>query len=932
MRGLLISIIVFSLAGCISTRYSGETLSELDPVDINSQRQQVFVSSLDETIDAYRALLDFPTDNPFRPQAMHRLADLLLDYGEEQEVKLADKNEIAEIEAYTEAINIYEDLLSTYPDYPATDQVLYQLARAYDKKADIDKTVYLLSNLVLEYPDSQHISEAQFRLGELNFLFGNYTEAAQAYQAVVDLGPTNAFYEHSLLKYSWALFKQEQLDPALVSFFSLIELKLDQIVFNQIDGAPINLGKADEEIVNDTLRGITLIFALKDNEQELDQYAEAHGHPEYNHLVYQRIAELYHGDERYHEEARIYSFYIAAYPESIHTPIFQLRLVDSYRFAKDHNQVNQAKADFLTRDWQPDANQQAISVEYQAHLNMFAKQYLHDLSEYYHSRYQKGKIDADFESAVHWYQLYLANFHAEPDAIEKHFLLAELLFENNDFEASGYEYEQVAYFYPLHDRAAEAGYSAILSYQKLLENSDQESVETWRQLLHKAALQFIASFPQDSRVPNTVLTLANEDFELGDVDNAKLMVDLLLNSKQKLDDVTAYSSWMLLGHIAHQEQDYLRAEQAFQSARKFVASNTKQALEAEEWQALSIYKQADVLLAQGEKQEAVVLLLRIPETAPSSKAAAQAKYDAAAELIGLGEWQQAAKLLEQFQTTYPSHNLQPEVPTKLAFVYMKLGKTAEAANAYEQIASRNQDPEVQQEALLQAAQLYYESDNHTKAVLAYKRYLQIYPDPTGQSFYVRSQLVMIYASLGQTSNRDYWLKDIIKSADAPELKQDDSIQYQAAKASFTLAEDRYAEFEAVELVEPIRQNLAQKKQKMENALDAYQQASKYGYAEFVTASTYRIGEIYFHLSQALFESERPRNLDEEELEQYEIMLEEQAYPFEEKAIEILETNVTRIDDGIYNNWVDQSFAALAELLPVQYAKKEVPSEVINDLH
>lgn len=465
-----------------------------------------------------------------------------------------------------------------------------------------------------------------------------------------------------------------------------------------------------------------------------------------------------------------------------------------------------------------------------------------------------------------------------------------------------------------------------------MQNSEQDSAEAWRQLQRQSALRFILAFPQDPRVPNTVLALADDDFDHGDMDNAKLMVELLLNSGQELNDANSYSAWMLLGHITHHEQDYLRAEQAFQSARKYVVSNTKQALEAEEWQAISIYKQAEILLAQDEKREAIILLLRIPSIAPSSKVTAQVEYDAAAELIALKEWQQAASLLVQFQNTYPSHTLQSEVPTKLAFVYMQLGRTTDAANAYEQIASRNQDPEVQQEALLQAAQLYHESDNHTKAIQTYKRYLQKYPGPTPQSFHVRSQLVVIYALLGQINNRDYWLKDIIKSAEAPEIKQDDIIQHLAAKSSFTLAEDRYAEFEAIKLVEPIRQNLAQKKQDMETALESYQQANNYGYAEFVTASTHRIGEIYFHLSQALLESERPGNLNDEELEQYEIMLEEQAYPFEEKAIDILESNITHIEDGIYNNWIDKSFAALAELLPVQYAKQELPSEVINALH
>jgi hypothetical protein len=52
------------------------------------------------------------------------------------------------------------------------------------------------------------------------------------------------------------------------------------------------------------------------------------------------------------------------------------------------------------------------------------------------------------------------------------------------------------------------------------------------------------------------------------------------------------------------------------------------------------------------------------------------------------------------------------------------------------------------------------------------------------------------------------------------------------------------------------------------------------------------------------------------------MLEEQAYPFEEKAIAVHETNAQRISAGVYNVWVRKSMEKLAELMPVRYAKPE----------
>ena len=57
-----------------------------------------------------------------------------------------------------------------------------------------------------------------------------------------------------------------------------------------------------------------------------------------------------------------------------------------------------------------------------------------------------------------------------------------------------------------------------------------------------------------------------------------------------------------------------------------------------------------------------------------------------------------------------------------------------------------------------------------------------------------------------------------------------------------------------------------------------------------TAANYEIAELYHALSKDLYASERPAELNTDELEQYDILLEEQAFPFEEEAIELHEKN------------------------------------------
>ena len=80
------------------------------------------------------------------------------------------------------------------------------------------------------------------------------------------------------------------------------------------------------------------------------------------------------------------------------------------------------------------------------------------------------------------------------------------------------------------------------------------------------------------------------------------------------------------------------------------------------------------------------------------------------------------------------------------------------------------------------------------------------------------------------------------------------------------------------------------------------------------------------------DSDRPADLDADALEQYEILLEEQAFPFEEKAIDLYKANADRAPDGVYDEWVQKSFERLAGLMPARYAKEERSEDVVTALY
>ena len=146
-----------------------------------------------------------------------------------------------------------------------------------------------------------------------------------------------------------------------------------------------------------------------------------------------------------------------------------------------------------------------------------------------------------------------------------------------------------------------------------------------------------------------------------------------------------------------------------------------------------------------------------------------------------------------------------------------------------------------------------------------------------------------------------------------------------------LAELLYEQFAAHEVLQPLEQNLAEKQARMDAAMAAFEQLVDYEVGEVTAAATYYIAEIFYDFSAALLGSERPTGLSAAESQEYELMIEDEAYPFEEQAIEVHEKNVELMAVGVYNPWVQSSLDKLSVLMPGRYAKNEISSGFVGSI-
>jgi len=176
------------------------------------------------------------------------------------------------------------------------------------------------------------------------------------------------------------------------------------------------------------------------------------------------------------------------------------------------------------------------------------------------------------------------------------------------------------------------------------------------------------------------------------------------------------------------------------------------------------------------------------------------------------------------------------------------------------------------------------------------------------------------------------LQDIIRADASGGSQRTDRTRFLAADATLKLAEGHYNLYKSAKIGNPLKTTIKRKKDLMQNSIKAYETAIQYRVAEVTTAATYYIGEIYLDFAKSLTSSAPPPGLSGEALDQYRILLEDQAFPLEDKSIQIHVANVKQINGGIYDEWVKKSLLQLRKLQPARYAKDEKVDNYVQAIY
>jgi TolA-binding protein len=934
---ILLALILIGTSAQADNIKKRDTIASLEDKDVEIRTGKVIVGSTDLARDNYRAFLDLVSEDPeLRSEAMRRLGDLELDATEAEQ--LSTNIDTLNHESFNNAIQLYQQLLESYPDYRRNDTVLYQLARAYEMGGRNDEALVVLNELVDRYPGTELIDEVQFRRGEMLFLRKNYNDAELAYKDVIAYGDASRFYEQSLYKLGWAQFKLGWNEESLAPFFELLDRNIRNIELQEGENRLEQLSRANQELVEDAFRVLSISFSYMQGADSITEFLNSQGQPEFAYVIYMNLGDLFLEKERFQDAAQTYEAFVELDPYHPKSPLLQVEVIEAYKRGGFPSLVLEGKKGFIERYGMDGdfwiRNPRAENTGVEAHL----KANLTDLAKYYHAEAQKDGERADYQEAARYYRKYLAYFPGEPDTANTNFLLAEILFESEQYDEATVEYERAAYEYPTHERSAEAAYAAILAYreheQRLTDPADTEAKVAWHQRYLDSGLRFADTFPQHPESGAVLTTVAEDLFAQNQFDLAIAVSQIIVAKQPPVKPELARTAWTVIAHSQFDLENFAVAEDSYYQLRTFTPADDVVAVqEIKDRIASSIYKQGEQARDAGDLETAVTHFRRLGQVVPDSDIRATAEYDAAAALINLAAWDRASGVLEQFRTDYPDSEFADDITQKLAVTYLEAGRGMQAAQEFERIAvSASSTDDVRREALWKAAELYKESNTTTSEQRVLETIIVSYPNPLSESVEARYRLLEISRAAGDDAAVTARLHELIRVDATAGPQRSDRTKYIAATASLELAEPVLRRFMVVKLNQPLADSLKLKRSLMEDVIKVYTDAADYGVAEVTTAATYRLGEVYEQFSSDLLDSERPANLDEAAMEQYELLLEEQMYPFEEKAIDLYKANADRAPDGVYDEWVKRSFDRLAGLMPARYAKSERAEDAVTVLY
>lgn len=876
----------------------GETIADMRPVFMKFESRPLPAISPAEVARRYQRLFDGSDEPEVRIDALNRLANI-----REVSGKVTQLDDAQERRRYREAIGSYESIIQSGSFHGKLDELLYQMAKAHAYVGQGDESVQRLRQLTGLYPKSPLVPEARFRIAEAAFSAGNYVEAEQEYgRLIAGTGGDRLKLKAGYMR-GWSQYKQGKgaWHRAAASFVGVLDQQLPE---------PESLERvsaSDAELVDDTLRVLALMAAESAGNGALTAWVGGSGEKHYDYLLFDRLADHYASTGQFEDSVSVNRAYVEARPDHPFAAAFLAQVIDVWTLAGESDRARDARAAYV-HAYGSDHRYATLSEAHQDLWRTLSRQ----LADYYydHGAQAPGK---GFSRAAAYYEA-LSMRTREPGETLR--LAGDARLQAGEYREALENYRQAAYRSDGYRDAVNAAWAAVTIHRNGLDN--RTTFATSLQDLSSEADRFAQRFPADLRLSGLDADIANRWLEHREYPQARRFAERAhANASASPDE--QYSAWLVLGEVHTATGDHKLAEQAWRNAAALISEHHLAGVDATEADqvrlqlARAVYRQGEAAQQSGETSTAVAHFLRVGSVLPGSDIAIKGRYDAANSLLLAERWQTAIIELIRFRSDFPEHTLTTEISEKLVLAYSRSGQPIRAASELMQSPANDGNHWPRK---LRAAELFHQGAAVERRNRIYQHYLAEPKEPVNAGDHIRNQ-TMRQRLVESGASPDRYRAQLVSTELASQWHSPDTLRW-SASAAMALGRSSASNFETIALHHPLEDSLARKQAALEQARKRFAEALQLDRQAVQSEALFRRAELYRVLAADLMASEVPAELNDLERAQYEMLLEEEAYPFEEKAIQLHARNHELLADGEYTEWVQKSLDILAELFPGRY--------------
>jgi len=887
----------------------GETIADMRPVFLEFQSRPMPAISPTEVARRYQRLFEHSDEPEVRIDALNRLSNIQ---------KVTDKDvsfsEEREQQVYRQALESYESILDRGAYQGRLDELLYQMAKAHAYMGQAEESIDRLRQLVGLYPSSSLVPEARFRIAEAAFSAQDYAEAESEYSRVISGEGTDSLKTKARYMQGWSQYKQgpSARPRAAETFLAVLD------GFGEETSGFRHIPANDAELVDDTFRIVALMAAEDRGVESLAGWLTDAGGKDYGYLLYDRLADYYASNRRFEDSVAANNAFVGDFQAHYAVPAFLAQNVDVWRMAGQTDRARAARAEYV-QAFSGDARYQRLASADQERWRSFSR----SLADYHYDQAEEDQTARQRESfllAADYYSQLADRTSAEGDVLR---LAGDAFLQAGDHVNAFEHYQRAAYDtdYEIKEdpAAADAAWAAIVIQRDVLDN--RNLLPATLDDLAAAADRFAAKFPEDQRQPGLMADISNRMLAEHRYADALRFAELAI-AHPSVSAAERYSSWLAAGKANMAMASYGLAENAWRQSLALISEGLLQEALSKDTDSLqrqlasSIYYQGERAASEGRIETAVAHFQRVESAFPGSDIAIKGRYDAANTLLKAERWQAAVNELNRFRTDYPQHDLTPTVSEKLVFAYQSSGQPVRAADEIMR-AEGEESPSWGQQ--LRAAELYHKAEAHERRNRIYVAWLDRDSAADDSESHIRNQILRHRLVLDNVEPRRY-RAELVERELASQWHSEETLAW-AGQAAIVLGAEASERFADVPLQIPLAESLTHKQSALSAARERLSQAEKLVGEDARSEILFRRAELYRVMAQDLMTSEAPANLSDLEATQYRMLLEEEACPFEEKAIDLHAKNHQRLAEGRFDDWVERSLQVLADLFPGRYDRE-----------